>query len=266
MPELKYPHSLLYKISGGELTKPSWLLGTMHMICAKDFAIKKKVLSALKKCTHYYMEVDLGSQSELETMQHQEATLAGMAEDLSDKGRAELEEILSTRFGINMEEAADLPPMALINKMAAEAIGCEEIAVAEMELLAIASARGIVTGGLETAKQQLEIASKVFTGKEMLLQMRSSDDYKDLFGKMRDAYQTEKLTELAGFVTDKRMMSRRAYNILVIDRNKRWARLIPKIVTKQSSFIAVGAGHLPGEKGVINLLRQQRLNVNPVYR
>lgn len=262
----KYPNSLLFKISGNEFKKPSWLLGTMHMICAKDFLIKKKVLHALRKCDRYFMEVDLGNSAEISQMQEQGETMEGLGADLSVREREELDKILTIQFGVPAEEAAQLPPIALINKLTIDAIGCEEIVMAESELLAIAQEAGITTGGLETAEEQTNIARKVFTGKEMLLQLKSYSDYKDLFGKMKTAYQAENLLELAMFVNDKRFMSRSAYNTLVISRNKRWSKKIPKLMDEESVFIAVGAGHLPGEGGVINLLRLQGLSVNPVYR
>jgi len=262
----KYANSLLYKISGNGLKKPSWLLGTMHMICAKDFSLSKKVLNALYKCSHYYMEVDLGNNREMNSLQDDTSLLKTITEALSQKEKEELNSILVNQFGLTIKEAEDLPPIALINKMTINAIGCEDIRVAEIELLSIAQENGIITGGLETGNQQMKITDKVFDGKEILRQLKSAEDYQDLFSKMKDAYKTENLFELANFVNDKRFMSRRAYNILVINRNKRWGKQIPELIKDKSVFIAVGAGHLPGEKGIINILRQQGFSVNPVYR
>lgn len=266
MRSAKYPNSLLYKISGGKSKKPSWILGTMHMICASDFILKDKVLHALEKCSHYYMEVDLGSDTEMDVMQQKMVSLSSVAYTLPPREKDKLNNILVSQFGMTLDEAENIPPIALINKMTTNAIGCEDFKVAEVELLSIAQAAGKVTGGLETGMEQMKIADKVFDGREMLRQLRSAEDYGDLFGKMKVAYATENLFALAAFVNDKRFMSRRAFNILVTSRNKRWAKMIPKLIKDKSVFIAVGAGHLPGETGVLNLLAQQRFNINPVYR
>ena len=51
---------------------------------------------------------------------------------------------------------------------------------------------------------------------------------------------------------------------LLFTRNANWVPLIEKAITQNHIFIAVGAGHLGGEKGVINLLRKAGYNVTAV--
>ena len=266
MKRIRYPNSLLYKISGNGLKKPSYLLGTMHMICAKDFDIPSKVIAALGKCSKYYMEVDLASVDEMTMIEQQQQIATDLTEGLTEAQKVLLNEKMVTQFGVPLTEADGLPPIALINKMTVEAMDCDEIAVAEMELMQIANEKGLQTAGLETASEQIAIAKKVFTGKEMLWQLSAADDYKNTFSEMVRAYHSENLKHLADLVINPKRMSKRAYRILVVNRNKRWAKKIPSLLSKASAFIAVGAGHLPGETGLLNLLRDQGFEVNPVYR
>ena len=51
---------------------------------------------------------------------------------------------------------------------------------------------------------------------------------------------------------------------LIDDRNKKWAKQLPAIMKEVPTFIAVGALHLPGENGILNLLKQQGYTVDPV--
>lgn len=51
---------------------------------------------------------------------------------------------------------------------------------------------------------------------------------------------------------------------LIDDRNKKWAKQLPAIMKEAPTFIAVGALHLPGENGILNLLKQQGYTVDPV--
>lgn len=259
-------NSLLWKIADKEGGNASYLLGTMHMICIEDFEIKNKILSALKKCTAYFMEVDLGSVNEMELLHSNEQDNKLITDGLSEKQIAELKICLEKEFGLGLDEAKNLPPVALANKLATKAMGCEEFKVAEMEFLQLAQHMGLQTGGLETAQEQLDIAKKVFDGKELLTQLKGASEYQELFEKMISAYKKEDLKTLASLITDKRFMTRSAYQILVTRRNKKWARKIPKLISRQKSFIAMGAGHLPGEDGVIQLLRNQGYIINPVYR
>ncbi len=261
-----YKNSLLYKISGNSLKKPSYLFGTMHMICAKNFSVPEKVRSAMSKCSVYYMEVDLGSVHEVHRMDHADSMATNWLSTLSENETTELTQIAEQRLGISYDQLQEASPMSLVNQMTLAAIGCEDILVAELELLKLARGQGLKTAGIETALEQMKIAEKVFTGKELLIQLRSTENYKELFRKMTDAYQHEKLNELAGLITDKQFMSKRAFNILVKNRNKKWEKKIPSLIKAQSCFIAVGAGHLPGDSGLISALARQGFSVNPVYR
>ena len=55
------------------------------------------------------------------------------------------------------------------------------------------------------------------------------------------------------------------YKRLLPDRNKKWVRQIPVFMEFPGSiFIAVGAGHMPGEDGVINLLKKAGYKVERV--
>ena len=41
------------------------------------------------------------------------------------------------------------------------------------------------------------------------------------------------------------------------NRNKAWVEKMPAIMTEAPTLFVVGAGHLPGDNGVLNLLKQQ---------
>jgi uncharacterized protein len=57
----------------------------------------------------------------------------------------------------------------------------------------------------------------------------------------------------------------RARKIITYDeRNKLWMKRIPDLIIKNSCFIAVGAGHLVGETGLINQLRKLGFTVEPI--
>jgi uncharacterized protein len=266
MKPFKHKNSLLYKITGNRLKKPSYLLGTMHAICADDFVLHEKVLRALQKCSIYYMEVDLGSAQEMQFMNQQATQIPDISQGISGPEKEELTHILQDHFDLSFEEAQQQGPLTLINRLAMDAIDCDDIKVVEMELLKIAHQNGLTTAGLETAQEQLNIAKKVFIGKEILRQLRSAGAYRELFDKIVKSYHSENLEKLAQLITDKKFMSRRAYNLLVTNRNKRWANAIPSLIASQSAFFAVGAGHLPDEGGLLQLLIEMGYSVNPVYR
>src|SRR3954454_22299287 len=52
-------NTLLWRISGKNLQKPSYLFGTMHMICANDIELSDSLRSAIKNTDKVYLELDM---------------------------------------------------------------------------------------------------------------------------------------------------------------------------------------------------------------
>ena len=53
-------------------------------------------------------------------------------------------------------------------------------------------------------------------------------------------------------------------NALIYDRNKTWVQKLAAIMKAAPTFVAVGALHLPGDKGLLNLLKKQGYTVEAV--
>lgn len=49
-------------------------------------------------------------------------------------------------------------------------------------------------------------------------------------------------------------------------RNENWVEKLPEMMKKNSLFIAVGAGHLPGSRGIIQLLRDKGYTLTPILK
>src|SRR4051812_45906083 len=52
-------NTLLWKISGNILSKPSYLFGTIHMLCQDDIQLSDSLKAAIKKADHVYLELDM---------------------------------------------------------------------------------------------------------------------------------------------------------------------------------------------------------------
>ncbi|HEY5392984.1 MAG TPA: TraB/GumN family protein, partial [Hanamia sp.] len=53
-------------------------------------------------------------------------------------------------------------------------------------------------------------------------------------------------------------------DLLLKDRNKNWVEQLNTIMKRESVFVAVGAGHLVGENGLVSLLRKEGYTVEPL--
>ena len=89
------------------------------------------------------------------------------------------------------------------------------------------------------------------------------DKGKQQFFEMVAKYKTKNVAALHDDISGDTELG--SYEKLLLDkRNKNWIPVIAKAVAIKPTFIAVGAGHLGGKKGVINLLRKQGYKVMPV--
>jgi hypothetical protein len=257
--------SLLWKITGKSLTHPSYLYGTMHMMCADDFEIKTKVKNALEKCDELVMEFDFTNEDEMAVLQQMHTSSEKISNFLDEEEKVEFESIMKSNFNLSLEDADQMAPMMLVNMMVLKAIDCDEIKLFETELIAIAQQKNIKLGGVESATEQMKIAAKVFDSKELLRQLKSADDFKNVFQEMIDSYKKEELEIIGSYLNDERFLNQDSKETLVMERNRNWIKRIPKMMKGKSVFFAVGAGHLTGSEGVIHLLKKKGYSVNPVY-
>lgn len=90
----------------------------------------------------------------------------------------------------------------------------------------------------------------------------SGDD--KLLNAMFDAYRQQDLKKLEELMVDSDAGMSSFTNILLYNRNENWVSKLKGLMTDKSLLIAVGAGHLPGERGVINLLKKAGYTLTPV--
>ena len=96
---------------------------------------------------------------------------------------------------------------------------------------------------------------------KMLLNIDSS---KKDFNEMLQLYKNKDIDQIKDLTTKEEDFAEYT-GILLDDRNHNWIPVIGEQAKKQPTFFAFGAGHLGGEKGVINLLRKAGFTVKPVF-
>jgi uncharacterized protein YbaP (TraB family) len=136
----------------------------------------------------------------------------------------------------------------------------------EQKFMQMAKARQIEIKGLENTKDQLDVMDSIPYQVQADMLAKSLLDVDSLrisFKQMLNVYKSKDLDSLNKLMNDDTSFSR--YEDIMLDkRNAKW---IPEIIAQakmEATFFAVGAGHLGGEKGVINMLRKQGYTVKPV--
>ena len=94
----------------------------------------------------------------------------------------------------------------------------------------------------------------------------SLPEYTNYFDTMLNVYKTQQLSAMEKMFNDPKFNTdEKDQDILLNRRNSNWVQQLIKILPKTNIFIAVGAGHLVGEKGLISLLRKEGYTLRPLF-
>ncbi|PWV57110.1 hypothetical protein C7475_1011631 [Chitinophaga sp. S165] len=262
--------SLLWEISGKGLQSPSWLYGTIHAICPQDLHLSSATLDAVKQSKSLYLEVNIDDKEEIGRLQR--AVL--MPESYSFKSLfAENDYIrLSAWFRdslkIELAQLDRLKPLVIYSIMIRKffATTCDAPASTEGEFIKLAKAQQLPVKGLETALEQVSLFDSIPDTEEAAMILKAVTDTARsvrLYNQMMTAYKHGDIQSLYNLVNETEDMTN--YRELLLDnRNRNWTGIIASEAGKASTFFAVGAGHLGGNMGVIELLRKQGYTVKPV--
>lgn len=255
--------SLFWKIQGNYDNPASFLFGTIHLIPQRQFFLPEILNKALKRCTTLYLEMNIAGKKEKEFLAAQSLSTIPLSDKLSPEQCNLLDSILQEKFHLSLEQVNNFHPMIIVNMLMTEPFEEEMISV-ESHLIEIAVECGIKIKGLETARKQMKIGNEVFTPEELIRLLTDSSDSKEVIDLAINSYLSQDITALAQSATDPRLMPKKAQKILLNQRNKAWAKKIPLLMEKGPAFFAVGAGHLGGQDGLIELLRNRGMNIQPI--
>jgi hypothetical protein len=257
-------NSLLWEISGKGLSKTSYLYGTIHMICADDYFLSEKVKKAFESSDKLVLEVNLSDPAELAVMQQMAMGKETLDKTLTPEQLSKLEAILKEKAGLSVQQVNSYSLSTVMSLMSMKTFNCTDLKFYEMDFIAKAKERGIQVAGFESVKAQLGIIEKAYTNDEMLSMFENMNIAET--SKLVSQYKKENIQDVYTNLTDVKNMNLIAKNEMLDKRNANWVQNLPQLVKDQSAFIAVGAAHLGGDLGVINLLRKAGYTVKPIMK
>lgn len=265
-------NTLLWRISGNGIVKPSYLFGTIHMLCADDIQLSDSLRSAIQSSDKVYLELDMDNLFEMLGAIGKMKMNGGITlQDLLTK-----EEYLKVKKYFN-EKGGLIPfsmletfkPMLAMSTMMEQTMSCDNMIAMEQLIMKEAKESSKDVKGLETVKYQMSIFDSI----PYKLQAKQLFELVENDGKEKDnkemealtkAYRSQELKKLEQLMNDDKSGLKDYSNILLYNRNSAWVKKLEALLTKNSLVVAVGAGHLPGDKGVIQLLRKAGYKVEPV--
>jgi uncharacterized protein len=262
-------NTLLWEISGKNLKAPSYLFGTFHLICKDDIPVSAQLKETVKASTEMYMELDMDDPA---TMMGG-LMLMGMRGDTTLKKLYTEEEYKKVADFFN--DSLHMPigmlngikPFFLSAMLYPKMLSCKTVSGVEEVLMKIAKENKKEIKGLETMAFQAAVFDSIpytIQAKELLKSIDSLAAYKVYFDTMVQVYKSQQLDKIQEQFTKSEFGMQENQDILLDNRNKNWVQQLKVIMQKQSVFIAVGAGHLVGENGLISLLKKEGYTVRPL--
>jgi len=257
--------ALLWEISGNNLTKPSYLFGTMHIMPANEFFFPKKTFEKLENCETLALEVDINIPLKEQVKLAQSVLLPSkktVKNYLSEKEYKEFKFFLLDSLDLDKKKYKKyirFKPFYIYSLLLAEKLG--KVKSYEKELNKKAKRKGLSTIGLESIDFQMSLVDKIPI-KEQALSIIGAN-LTDDFYKMMKIYKKQDLNVLFQMSTEDPDFKEMESSFL-IKRNNKWIPIIEKQIKKEPTFIAVGAAHIAGSLGIINQLRTKGYKVEPV--
>lgn len=269
---------LLWKISGRGIEKPSYILGTHHAVPYTFCDTIPGLMKAFGEVGHVVGEFDMLKMDAMtpQQMQNMQKMMmmpadTTMASLFSDAQRDTLDAYLKNTLGANLQMLSSMKPMTIMvtvqQKMLMELIpDIASLTGIDKYMQTLAAEKGKQVGGLETMEYQLGLlyGSSLQDQADALLDMVRRSNSMELLQELTAAYKTQNLDTLWKIFQDQ--MTQLEYDALVKTRNLNWLEEMKVLLPTQNTLYVVGAGHLPGDAGMINLLRDAGYKVKPVKR
>lgn len=279
---------LLWKITGNGLQKPSYIIGTYHLAPVSFTDSISGLKDALAATEQVYGEIVMADMTSPENMTKMQAAMMLPDGQTLDKlytadEMARINTLVKSVLGVEltnpmvMQQLGNLTPQALQTQLGVliylkkhPGFNPNEGFDNYFQKEAVAKGKGV--GGLETFDFQINVLFKSMSmerQKQLLLCMADNLEFNE--------EQTENVVK-AFFAQDldgiEKAMDAKLNNtcdgtpeekdILIYNRNAEWIKQMPDIMKQKATFFAVGAGHLPGEKGILSLLQKAGYTVEGV--
>jgi uncharacterized protein YbaP (TraB family) len=262
--------SLLWRIEGNGLDRPSYVFGTMHAIPAERFKMWKRLEELAAESNVIVMELDLDDINPM--LMAGKGLMPGgkrLMDVMEPDDYARVKQVMIDSLKTTTLEwmAYDMmKPLFVISGLVKAVMG--DIKGYEDELMTIAKKHEITIEGLETLEEQLAILDTIPIERqaEMLVEaLGALDSVRWVLDRLIDMYEAEELDSIEALMHEDTYGDFLEFeDPLLSDRNKRWVDQMPNWMTKGQTLFAVGAGHLPGEEGLLSLLRSAGYNVTPI--
>lgn len=273
---------LLWRISGNGLAKPSYVLGTHHLAPLSIIDSIKGLHPAFDSTTQVIGELEMSevqSPAAMQLMQQEmmiknDTTLKML---FNPEQYSLVNNFTKTNLGFDLSQMPKLKPAFILNNAVVvlymkhvNNFNPQEQLDAYFQTEAKKKGEKIIA--LETLEFQFNLlykSSSLHRQAELLLcELSDVDKLVANAKRLTKAYMNQDLEEMYKLSKERDNTNcdptQEEINLMIDTRNQKWANKLPALISATPSFIVVGALHLPGKEGLLNLLKQEGYTVEPV--
>lgn len=273
--------SLLWKISGNGLEKPSYLLGTHHFIEVSFLDSIPKINEVIENTEQIVGELDMTEKQSFQNLIFNRSQMPDSITYktlLSAEDFKRLDKSISDIFGQGKDFMLKVQPWVI--SVTYSALTYKEVYPLDFEkfipidehLQRIMVEKGKSILGLETAEDQIQALQHEplkLQAENLLCLLETDKTYiKKLILQLTESYRNKNISELYRLSVlnpdDPCPSSHEAMDAINKDRNDKWLEKLPQIMTDKSSFIVVGALHIAGQEGLLFQLNKMGYIIEPM--
>lgn len=261
---------LLWKVESPGI-EPSYVFGTMHVEDERVTRLPQQVKRVFDHSGHFTMEVKLDAMAALQSttvlLLTDGRTLTSIiGESLFSKAAN-----LIADHGISKPVLDGLKPWAVFVTLSTPK--AQSGLFLDKVLLLEAQKQGKSIFGLETVQEQLAVFDEISVADQIVLLRETLDNYDmipAIHEQLTQAYLARDLSRIMTLNnkymhTGTQRLADEIMKRLVYDRNVRMVQRMQPQLKKGNGFFAVGALHLPGEKGILRLLQNRGYRLSVIY-
>ena len=254
--------NLLWRIETSEAA-PSYVFGTMHSDRDEVLDLPTKVEDAFASAERYAFELDFDGGIQTKMARQMMNTSGKPLRDQLDETRWQQLTQVAEQQGLPASSLNRFEPWAVAMTLAMPQI--EPQSALDWVLYRRAQDQEAAVTGLESVAEQVSVFKDIPESKQLALlnrvvDMRQSGRLRELHDQSAEAWLNEDLARLMAISDNNPMMpdpqSQADFQErLITERNTRMTKRMQPLINKGGAFIAIGALHLPGDRGVIEQLK-----------
>jgi uncharacterized protein YbaP (TraB family) len=261
-------NSLLWEITSPGQAKPSYLFGTIHLICPADFSLSDSLKATLAKTQQVALEIDMDDPDMMAGMMKSMNMSDGneLKKLVTEQEYAKLSQFYKDSVGIGIAMFEKAKPFILMGPLFNAVLSCQPQSY-EMSLVELAAKQKSEVIGIETLDEQMAIFDTIpykDQVKMIITMIDSLPQARREFSALVSLYKSQKINDLYKLMMESDYGMDGNEEVMLFNRNLKWIPRIKKIAAEKPTFFAVGAGHLGGDRGVISLLRKEGFKVRAI--